>query len=90
MIENDHKKEKEKEEEVSLDDDFEFKLPHADLSLPSSGETIMIYTINGESFYMFMKNTWIGDSGASCHINKNDTRINYITDFDKLVQCRTG
>ena len=43
-------------------------------------------TINGDTFYSFTKNTWIGDSGASCHITHDDTSMNDITNMDKLIQ----
>ena len=34
-------------------------------------EAGMVCTIDGKAFHMFAKNTWIGDSGTSCHIINN-------------------
>ena len=42
-----------------------------DVKQPS--EAGMMCTINGNTFFSFTKNTWIGDLGASCHITNDDT-----------------
>ena len=46
----------------------------------------MMCTINGDRFFLFTKNTWIKDSGASCHITNDDTGLYDITDIDELIQ----
>ena len=46
----------------------------------------MMCTINGNMFFSFTKNTWIGDSGASCHITNNDNGMYDIIDIHKLIQ----
>ena len=49
-------------------------------------EAGMMCTIDGDTFFSFTKNTWIGDSGASCHITNNNTGLYDITDIDKSIQ----
>ena len=46
----------------------------------------MICTINGNTFFSFTKNTWIGDLGASCHITNDDTGLYNINDINELIQ----
>ena len=46
----------------------------------------MMCAINGDMFYSFTKNTWIGDSGTSCHITNYDTDMYDIIDIDKSIQ----
>ena len=48
-------------------------------------EAGMMCTIDGDTF-LFMKNTWIGDSGASCHITNNDTDSFDITNIHDSIQ----
>ena len=50
----------------------------------------MMCTINGDTFYSFMRNTWIGGSGVSCHITKDDTSLYDITNIDELIQGSSG
>ena len=46
----------------------------------------MMCTIDIISFHSFTKNTWIGDSGASCHIT-NDTNGMYdVINIKELIQ----
>ena len=59
-----------------------------DLKQPS--ETGMMCTINGDTCFSFTKNTWIGNSGASCHIMNNDTSFYDVTDINKLIQDSYG
>ena len=40
-------------------------------------------TINGDTFFLVTKNTWIGDHGALCHIRIDDTCL---FDINKLIQ----
>ena len=42
-------------------------------------EAGMLCTIDEETFHLFTKNTWIGDSGASCYITNNETGLYNIT-----------
>ena len=46
----------------------------------------MLCTIDGDTFYLFTKSTWIGDSGALYHITNNVTGLFDITDIDELIQ----
>ena len=50
----------------------------------------MMCTINGDTFFSFTKNTWIGNSGESCHIMNNDTSFYDVTDINKLIQDSYG
>ena len=43
-------------------------------------------TIDGDSFCSFTINTWIRDSGASCHITNDNIGIYDIIIFDELIQ----
>ena len=45
----------------------------------------MMCTINGNSLCTFTKNTWIGDTGTSCHITHNDTGMFEIEQIDESV-----
>ena len=36
--------------------------------------------------FLFTKNTWIRDSGASCHITNNDTGLYDVTNVDESIQ----
>ena len=51
-----------------------------------SSEAGMMCTINGDTFYSFTINTWIGDSCASCHIINDDSGMYDITDIDESTQ----
>ena len=53
-----------------------------DLKQPS--EAGMMWMIEDDTFFWFMENTWIRDSGASCHITNDDTRLYSITNIDNL------
>ena len=46
----------------------------------------MMCTIDGNTFHSFMKNTWIGDSGASCHITNNESGMYDAIDIDESIQ----
>ena len=50
----------------------------------------MMCTINGTSFHLFMKNTWISDSGASCHITNDENGMYDVIEIDELVQGSSG
>ena len=50
----------------------------------------MMCTIDGDTFYSFTRNSWIGDSGASCHITNDDTGMYDITDIDESIQGCSG
>ena len=43
-------------------------------------------TIDSDTFYLFTKNTWIRDSGASGHITSNDTGLYDIINIDESIQ----
>ena len=49
-------------------------------------EAGMMCTINGDTFYSFTRNTWIRDSGASCHITNDDTGIYDVTDINESIK----
>ena len=53
-------------------------------------ETGMMCTIDGDTFFSFIKNTWLGDSDASCHIANNDTGLYDITNIDESIQGSSG
>ena len=59
-----------------------------DVKQPS--EAGLICTIDGDTFFSFMKNTWIGDSGASCHITNNDTGLYDVMDINESIQGSSG
>ena len=50
----------------------------------------MICTINGDTFCLFNKNTWIGDLGVLYHITNDDTGMYDITDIDEPIQGSSG
>ena len=53
---------------------------------PSTGETRIMCTIGGDSFYVFTKNIWIGDTGTSCQITYDDTGMLWVG-TGKFGQC---
>ena len=50
----------------------------------------MMCTIDGNTIFLFMKNTWIGDLGASCHITKDNDGICDIIDINESIQGSFG
>ena len=46
--------------------------------------------IDGETSDFFTKNTWIGDSGASCRSTNNDTHLFLMTETDQSMQGSFG
>ena len=46
----------------------------------------MMCIIDGDTIFIFMKNTWIGDSGASCHITNNNNSLFNIININELIQ----
>ena len=59
-----------------------------DFKQPSEAD--MMCNIDGDTFFLFTKNTWIGDSGALCHIMNNDTGLFEIINISKLIQRSSG
>ena len=53
-------------------------------------EASMLCTINGDTIFLFTKNTLIRDSGALCHIMNNHTSLFDITDINKWIQGSSG
>ena len=49
-------------------------------------EAGMLCTIDGDTFYLCTNNTWIGDSGPSCHITNDDIGLFDVINIDKLIQ----
>ena len=49
-------------------------------------EAGMMCTINGNTFFSFRKNTWIGDSGAPCHITNDDKGMYDVININKSIQ----
>ena len=49
-------------------------------------EAGMMCTIDVDTFYLFTKNTWIGDSGVPCHITDNYTGLYDLIDIDEFIQ----
>ena len=79
---------KETKRKISIASDLKFKILHADL-LPTI-EAGLICTIDGEMFFSFTKNMFIGDLDTSCHITDNDSGLYDVFDISELVQCRLG
>ena len=50
----------------------------------------MMCTINSNTFFSFMKNTWIGDLGTSCHITNDGKCLDDIIDIDDSIQGSSG
>ena len=46
--------------------------------------------IKGDTFFLFTKNTWIGDSSASCHIMKDHTGLFNDIGINELIQGSSG
>ena len=61
-----------------------------DVKQPS--EAGIMCTIIGVTFFSFMKNTWIGDSSAMCHITNtnDDTSLFDIIDINESIQGFSG
>ena len=53
-------------------------------------EAGMMCTINGNSFHLFTKNTWIGDSGASCHITNDEKGMFNVIEIQESIQGSSG
>lgn len=53
-------------------------------------EKALVCTINGRTYPSFTKNTWIGDSGASCHITNNDSKMYDVKNIDETVSGVSG
>ena len=51
--------------------------------LPEAG---VMCSINGDTFFSFTKNSWIGDSGALFHIMNDDTSLFNVIDINELIQ----
>ena len=51
-----------------------------------STEAGKLCTIDGDTFYLFTKSTWIGDSGALCHIMNDDVGLFNVIKINKLIQ----
>ena len=50
----------------------------------------MMCTNDGDTFFSFTKNTWIGDSGKSCHIKSDDTSFFDIINIIESIQGSSG
>ena len=50
----------------------------------------MMCTIDSYTVFSFTKNTWIGDSGVSCHITNDDNCMYDAIDIDELIQGSSG
>ena len=55
-----------------------------DVKQPS--EAGLMCTIDGDSFFSFTKNTWIGDFGALCHIMNDNMGLFNIMDINEFTQ----
>ena len=49
-------------------------------------EASMMCTIDGTSFHSLTKNTWISDSGASCHITNDEKGMFDVTKINESIQ----
>ena len=70
---------KQKSKKLRLASDAVFKKPT---------EASMMCMVDKEMFFLFMKNTQIRNSSASCHITNNDTGLFDVTFINKVVQGR--
>ena len=70
---------------VSAANHVKLKAPHTDF-LPSSHETSMMCTIDGDSFYTLTKNAKVGKSSAVCHTTNDVPSMFDIIDINKLMQ----
>ena len=50
----------------------------------------MMCPIDRNTFHSFMKNTWIGDSDASCHITNDESGMYDVIDINKSIQGSSG
>ena len=50
----------------------------------------MMCTTNEDIFFSFTKNTWIGDSGVSCHIMNDDMGLFDVIDINESIQGSSG
>ena len=50
----------------------------------------MMCTIDGTSFHSFTKNTWISNSGASCHITNNKKGMFDVIEINESIQGSSG
>ena len=53
-------------------------------------EAGMMCTIDGNTFHLFNKNTWIGNSCASCHMTNNESGMYDVIKIDKSIQGSSG
>ena len=63
------------------------KVWFTDVKQPS--EAGMMCTVDKDTFFLFMKNMWIGDSGALCPITNDRTFLLDIIDIDESIQGRS-
>ena len=75
--------------EVSFADGVKIKSSNAEL-LPTTHEAGMMWIIYGEMLFTVTKNTWIGDSGAFCHITKNNWGFYDIININESAQENSG
>ena len=48
--------------------------------------------LKGEPYFPFTKQTWVDDSGSSCHLNNDDSGIHYVTiisDITGMIDKKT-
>ena len=48
-------------------------------------ELCIAFTIDGETFHLFTKNTLIGNSGALCHITSDDNGLYNVIKINKSI-----
>ena len=49
-----------------------------------------VVEIDGDTFHVFNKNTWIGDTGASCDMICDDTMLFDVTEISEPIQGFSG
>ena len=74
---------------ASFADNTKFKTVQADLSCTNQ-DAGMMFTIDGETFFKFIKNIWIGDLGASYHIPNDDSGLFDVTNINELIHGSSG
>ena len=50
----------------------------------------MMSSIDSNTFFFFLRNTWIRDSGVSCHITNDNNGMYDVIDIDKSIQGSSG
>ena len=80
---------------VISDDDFTLMPDEVSVSARDVTSNEVAYhdrevSIDGDTFHTFTKNTWVGDTGASCDMCHDDTMLFDVTDISEPIQGFSG